>query len=633
MKKKFHAGHLRATMFIVVVSMAATIPLPIEAKILQDERRISWSAAGVPGEIPPEVASQIFTDVPPSHWASVYIETLFEGGIVAGCSTEPLMYCPDQSMLRAESAVFIERGIYGAGYLPAQPQIAIFRDVPLGEWFAKWADGLWMDGFTAGCGTDPLLFCPLRAHTRAEATVFFERMLHGKDFIPADPTVETYADVAVGPDAPWYSKWVAAAHNDNLLQDCEDENNRHDSLFRPIDGLTRAEAACMMMQAKDQLPPTPTPQPASGDGIWISREEIRALPIAGEPGCDSLCATAWDNLVSASRDIGGGNIGDQNESDDVRTLAAAIVAVRTQDDELRGKVVQALLDIIGTDELPDSHCDHKGNASAGRPHAGARSLAIARNLTAYIIASDIIGLRPGTDNGIGDQWAEYVDTLRFKPNCPNTGSGTYPDGDWFNLTEAHNEAGSNANAQAGGARLAAALFLGDMPEVERAWDTFKRYSGDCGGGPCGFHINSSGQSWSFDSAVLAPINPVNAIKKDQNGVDRSIDGAIIADIGRGGDFKWPPGHTNYPWVGLEGYIVQALLLDRAGYPAWSVGDSAPYRAVAYLKLLSEEFGDQWWERTHWVKYVLNSAYGVDFPAGVANSGHVMAWTDWTHRNR
>ncbi|MCK5646486.1 MAG: S-layer homology domain-containing protein [Anaerolineales bacterium] len=204
--------------------------------------------AGEP--IPPATALQIFVDVPPSHWASAYIETLFEGGYVAGCSAEPLKFCPDQTMTRAESAVFVERGIHGAGYLPAQPQGAVFEDVPLWEWFAKWADGLWTDGYTAGCGTEPLIFCPLFDHTRAEATVFFERMLHGNVFVPAIPTEGRYDDVPVGPEAPWYSKWITAAYNDNILQECEDDNNRHDSTFRPLDGLTRAEAACMMVRAK-----------------------------------------------------------------------------------------------------------------------------------------------------------------------------------------------------------------------------------------------------------------------------------------------------------------------------------------------------------------------------------------------
>ena len=79
-------------------------------------------------------------------------------------------------MTRAESAVFLERGIHGAGYLPATPLGTTFTDVPIWEWFAKWAEGLWIDGFTAGCGTDPLIYCPLQEHTRTEGAVFFLRI-------------------------------------------------------------------------------------------------------------------------------------------------------------------------------------------------------------------------------------------------------------------------------------------------------------------------------------------------------------------------------------------------------------------------------------------------------------------------
>jgi hypothetical protein len=204
--------------------------------------------AGEP--IPPVASPHTFNDVPPSHWAFAHIEKLFEQDYIAGCSAEPLNFCPNEIMSRAESAVFVERGIHGAGYLPTQPQVAVFEDVPLWEWFSKWADGLWRDGYTAGCGTDPAIFCPQFDHTRAEATVFFERMLHGKDFIPVAPTEAVYTDVPVGLDAPWYSKWISAAFNDNLLEECEDETNRKDSNFRPMDGLTRAEAACMMVRAK-----------------------------------------------------------------------------------------------------------------------------------------------------------------------------------------------------------------------------------------------------------------------------------------------------------------------------------------------------------------------------------------------
>jgi hypothetical protein len=82
-------------------------------------------------------------------------------------------------MNRAESAVFIERGIHNSNYTPSQPANQEFDDVSLSEWYAKWADGLWDDGFTAGCGTDPLVYCPMQEHSRTEGTVFFLRMLNG----------------------------------------------------------------------------------------------------------------------------------------------------------------------------------------------------------------------------------------------------------------------------------------------------------------------------------------------------------------------------------------------------------------------------------------------------------------------
>jgi hypothetical protein len=188
-----------------------------------------------------------FADVPSSHWAYDDIEMLYREGYVAGCSAEPPLYCPEATMTRAESAVLIERGVHGAGYLPPDPAEQIFADVPLWEWFAKWATGLWEDGYTAGCGLDPLIYCPLQEHSRAEATVFFLRMLHGKDYEPTEVADLPYIDVAEG---SWYRRWVGAAYGEGLIQECEDLGDRGDDLFRPQEGLRRAEAACMMIRAK-----------------------------------------------------------------------------------------------------------------------------------------------------------------------------------------------------------------------------------------------------------------------------------------------------------------------------------------------------------------------------------------------
>jgi hypothetical protein len=212
-----------------------------------DDVVVSKSRIGCPGALAPEGS---FQDVPVSHWAFAYIEALYRGGYVAGCSEEPLLYCPQDSMTRAESAVFVERGLWGGGYKPAEPGSSSFADVALDTWYVKWVEALYRDGFTAGCQVDPLRYCPLRVHTRAEAAVFFERMLHGADYEPPEPGAAHYEDVPVGGGAPWYSRWVYAAYADGLVQACEDDANRGDARYRPLDELSRAEAACMMALAK-----------------------------------------------------------------------------------------------------------------------------------------------------------------------------------------------------------------------------------------------------------------------------------------------------------------------------------------------------------------------------------------------
>ena len=192
-----------------------------------------------------------FVDVPADHWAISHIEALFRAGFVAGCQSQPRRFCPDQSMSRAEGAVFVVRGVRTASFLPPEPAGQTFADVPLGQWYTKWVEQLWQDGYTRGCTLQPLQFCPLRTHTRAEAAVFFERMLHGADFVPPPAQGQVFSDIPAG---AWFEKWVYAAYQDKLVQACEDAANRADDRFRPLEDLLRAEAACMMAKAKDVSP-------------------------------------------------------------------------------------------------------------------------------------------------------------------------------------------------------------------------------------------------------------------------------------------------------------------------------------------------------------------------------------------
>ena len=53
----------------------------------------------------------VFWDVPLGDWAYDHIMGIYNSGITAGCSQNPLMYCPDNSVTREQMAVFITRAL------------------------------------------------------------------------------------------------------------------------------------------------------------------------------------------------------------------------------------------------------------------------------------------------------------------------------------------------------------------------------------------------------------------------------------------------------------------------------------------------------------------------------------------
>jgi hypothetical protein len=187
----------------------------------------------------------VFGDVPGSHWANDYIETLYFAGFVSGCQATPTrLYCPNSILSRAESAVFVERGQHGAIPNPPYPSPATstFADVARSFWGFGWIESLWTDGFTAGCQTSPRLFCPNSQHTRAEGSVFFLRIKNGAAYQPPAPT-GVFTDVAL---TDWFAGWVEDAFNQGLLPECQTSPLR----FCPNSPLDRSWAAYMMVQAK-----------------------------------------------------------------------------------------------------------------------------------------------------------------------------------------------------------------------------------------------------------------------------------------------------------------------------------------------------------------------------------------------
>ena len=134
-----------------------------------------------PGYVPPP-AMGIFADVPSDYFAKDWIEDLYNRGITGGCFTDPLRFCPERSVTRAEIAVLVLKTLLGPGYTPPTA-VGIFDDVPVGDSFAPWIENFFARGITGGCQAVPPLFCPDATAAREHTAVFivkaFGLLLYG----------------------------------------------------------------------------------------------------------------------------------------------------------------------------------------------------------------------------------------------------------------------------------------------------------------------------------------------------------------------------------------------------------------------------------------------------------------------
>jgi len=75
-------------------------------------------------------------------------------------------------------------------------------------------------------------------------------------------------------------------------------------------------------------------------------------------------------------------------------------------------------------------------------------------------------------------------------------------------------------------------------------------------------------------------------------------------------------------------VIQALLLSRAGYPAWSV-NSSQIRRVANFLVRTGTWNAE--SVAYFAGYIVNAAYGTSYPVKRGNSGRMLAYTDWLYR--
>ena len=350
------------------------------------------------------------------------------------------------------------------------------------------------------------------------------------------------------------------------------------TLTLPADVTSRAQPPVGVTGPARDLPPT--------EGIWIGAAELSRLPTEGP---------AWDHLrAQAARPCGEPDLGNQDDQANVCVMAKALVAARTADTGLRDDVLDALAYVAD------------GGSYRGR------ALALGRELAAYAIAADLINL-PRAHPALDHKLKARLRALLTTPTTRGPGS----------LVECHEKRPNNWGTHCGASRAAVAAYLRDEAELQRAATVFKGYLGDRAA-YAGFIFGDL--SWQCDPAHPVGINPAGCLKDG-----RSVDGVLPDDQRRGGRFHWPPPRENYVYEGLQGALVQAVILHRAGYDAFAWADQALLRAFHWLH---DQAGFAAVGDDVWAAHVVNHYYRSSFPAAVpARAGKTVGWTDWTHGTR
>jgi hypothetical protein len=120
---------------------------------------------------------RVFNDVRVTHYAAPWIEKLADEGYTQGCQKVPPKYCPENSVTRAEAAIFLLKAKYEDPSYQPDPlnpgEDTGFSDVAYNDFAAAWIKKLADEGITKGCGNGK--YCPNDPVTRDQMAVFLVR--------------------------------------------------------------------------------------------------------------------------------------------------------------------------------------------------------------------------------------------------------------------------------------------------------------------------------------------------------------------------------------------------------------------------------------------------------------------------
>ena len=189
---------------------------------------------------PPELpdGSEVFDDVEDGAYYEAAVAWMVQEQITVGCATEPLRYCPDDPVTRAQMAAFL----HGALDLGTPEEPAGFADVEPSGAHAGAIEALYGAGITAGCGSEPLRYCPDDPVTRAQMAAF----LHGALDLGTPEEPAGFADVE---PSGAHAGAIEALYGAGITAGCGSEPLR----YCPDDPVTRAQMAAFLHRARNLI--------------------------------------------------------------------------------------------------------------------------------------------------------------------------------------------------------------------------------------------------------------------------------------------------------------------------------------------------------------------------------------------
>jgi len=210
-------------------------------------------AANMSAEAASSIALYTFDDVPPSYWVWRQIEAVRTAGITAGCSQNPLRFCPSLGVTRAQMAVFLVRARHldTTRYDPLNPATWAknFADVPTYYWAWRHIQAIYAAGISRG--TTETTFEPDRAVTRDQMAVFLCRARGIAALTPAQMAASTpsFSDVA---KQHWAYAFIEPLKTAGITAGCAADNPQtpyNEARFCPDEPVRRDHMALFLWRA------------------------------------------------------------------------------------------------------------------------------------------------------------------------------------------------------------------------------------------------------------------------------------------------------------------------------------------------------------------------------------------------